>query len=879
MVAKGLSEPVEVYEVTGIGPLRTRLQRAAARGLTRFVGRPHEMEALRHAAELARTGRGQLVAAVGEPGAGKSRLFHEFKLVSQSEWMTLEALSLSHGKATAYLPLLELLRDYLRIVPTDDARTRREKLTGKVLLLDRNLEDSLPYLFALLGLSESDDQLAQMDPQVRRRRTHEAIKRILLRESLNQPLMVIIEDLHWLDVETQALLNLLVDSIANARILLLANYRPEYRHEWGSRTYYTQLRLDPLGRESAEQMLDYLLSEHQGLAALKRLIIERTEGNPFFMEETVQALLDEGALARNGDIKLTKPLGDLKIPVTVQAMLSARVDRLPPIEKELLQTLAVIGKELALERIKGVTGKGEQQLEPMLVNLQLGEFIYEQPSIAGLEYTFKHALTQEVAYNSLLAERRRIIHEQTARTIERLHASKLEDHWSELTHHYLRGTDAAKAVQYAQLAAEQAINRTAYGEAAGMIEASLKLLDHLAGEPARLSAELMLRSIENRIAFALYGPASQQRERAINRMCVLGESIGGKEQAAGLLTRCNLYFQHGEARQGIALVDRCLNLVEATRDPDLLADAHFMAGLLRISAGKIREAVYHYENAKRSDRTGRAAPSSASILSPNPLGIPNEILIPHLLAQPLQLLGHVGEAVKLAEQSLKRARESKRLHGLAFVLAVMADNFRCLRREPEIALAEAEEGIAISDENGFPFWLHRGRFARGWALSELGQVEKGIAEMERGVAGFRQIGQVPFLPFSMARLGYAYARTGAKEEGLTMLNEALENIERTGEQMPQAEILRLKGEILLMNDSSLATDAEQCFRKSLELAAQQEARWWELRTSVSLARLLRDTNRRNDARTILGEIYGGFIEGFDLPDLKDAKALLDQLSK
>src|SRR5262249_20140139 len=266
---KGVSEPVEIFEVTGLGPLRTRLQVAARRGLTKFVGREREIAALRHAADLARTGYGQLVAAMGEPGAGKSRLFHEFKLVSQSEWMVLEAFSLSHGKATAYLPLLELLHDYLRLAPTDDLRTRREKVTGRVLALDRSLEDTLPYLFALLGLSEGDDPLAQMDAQVRRRRTHDAIKRLLLRESLNQPLMVIFEDLHWIDGETQALLNLLVDAIANARVLLLVNYRPEYRHEWGSRTHYTQLRLDPLGAESAEEMLATLLGDAKELTPLK----------------------------------------------------------------------------------------------------------------------------------------------------------------------------------------------------------------------------------------------------------------------------------------------------------------------------------------------------------------------------------------------------------------------------------------------------------------------------------------------------------------------------------------------------------------------------------------------------------------------------------
>src|SRR5208282_3192565 len=250
---KGVSEPVEVYEVTGLGPLRTRLQRSAGRGLTKFVGRQREMDAMKHAAEQARAGHGQIVAAMAEAGVGKSRLLFEFKATSQSGWMVLEAFSVSHGKASAYLPVIDLLQSYFKIVGEDDQRARRAKVTGNVLTLDRSFEDTLPYLFALLGIVEGEnDPLAQMDAQIRKRRTLDAIKRILLRESLNQPLMVIFEDLHWIDEETQALLNLLADSIGTAKILVLVNYRPEYSHQWGSKTYYTQLRLDPLGKESAE---------------------------------------------------------------------------------------------------------------------------------------------------------------------------------------------------------------------------------------------------------------------------------------------------------------------------------------------------------------------------------------------------------------------------------------------------------------------------------------------------------------------------------------------------------------------------------------------------------------------------------------------------
>jgi class 3 adenylate cyclase len=433
---KGVAEPVDVYEVTGFGPLRTRLQRSGSRGYTKFVGRQREMEALKRAAEQARAGHGQIVAAMAEAGVGKSRLFYEFKVTSQSGWMVLEALSVSHGKASAYLPIIDLLHGYFKITGDDDPRTRREKVAGRITILDRALEDALPCLFALLGIVEGDDPLAQIDAQTRKRRTQEAIRRILLRESLNQPMILIFEDLHWIDEQTQEFLNLLADSLANAKILLLVNYRPEYSHRWNSKTYYTQLRLDPLSTESAEEMLSALLGGEAELVPLKRLIIERTEGTPFFMEETVQALLDDGSLVRNGVVKLARPLAELRIPPTVQAILASRIDRLPSDAKDLLQTLAVIGREFPLGLIKGVTRREQEELERMLDVLQLGEFIYEQPSFSESAYIFKHALTQEVAYGSMLTKRRKELHEATARQIEALFNSRLEDHYAALAHHY-----------------------------------------------------------------------------------------------------------------------------------------------------------------------------------------------------------------------------------------------------------------------------------------------------------------------------------------------------------------------------------------------------------------------------------------------------------
>ena len=491
---KGVSEQINVYEVTGLGPLRTRLQRAVGRGLTKFVGREREMEAMINAAKLTQAGHGQIVAAIAEAGTGKSRLFFEFKTKNRSGWMVLETFSVSHGKASAYLPVLDLLHSYFDIKSEDDARKRREKVNGRIVTLDPALEDTRPYLFALLGIVEGEDPLAQMNAQTKKRRTLDAIKRVLLRESLNQPLIVMFEDLHWIDEQTQVFLNLLADSIANAKILLLVNYRPQYSHQWNSKTYYTQLRLDPLGKESADEMLAALLGDGDQLAALKRLIIEKTEGNPFFMEETVQVLLDEGALVRNGVVKLTKPVAELKIPPTVQAILAARIDRLPADEKDLLQALAVMGKEFTLELVRAVSAKSDDELNRMLNDLQLSEFIYEQPAVGDVEYAFKHALTQEVAYNSVLLERRRPLHERIGAALEAAFAENLDDQLPELAHHYSRSGNADKAAEYLQRAGELAMRRSgSIDESIAYLGAAIDLLRALPETPAREQRETDLR--------------------------------------------------------------------------------------------------------------------------------------------------------------------------------------------------------------------------------------------------------------------------------------------------------------------------------------------------------------------------------------------------
>jgi predicted ATPase/class 3 adenylate cyclase len=871
---KGVSEPLAVYEVTGLGPLRTRLQRAAARGYTKFVGREREMDAMKHAAELAKTGHGQIVAAMADAGVGKSRLFFEFKATSQSGGLVLDALSLSHDKATAYVPLINLLHVYFRITPDDDARIRREKVAGKIAMLDRSLEqETLPHLFALLGIVEGEDPLAQMDPQVRRRRTQDAVKRILFRESLNQPLMVIFEDLHWIDEETQAFLNLFVEGMANAPVLLLVNYRPEYTHPWGSKTYYTQLRLDPLGKAGAEEMLSTLLGDGAELAPLKRIIIDKTDGNPLFMEEIFQALLEDGSLKRNGSLKLVRPVEQLRLPPTVQGILAARIDRLRPEEKELLQTLAVIGSEFPLSLVRQVAQLQPDQLDGLLSKLQTAEFIYEQPAEGDVEYRFKHALTRQVADESLLSQRRKLLHERTARAIEELYSERLEDHYGELARHYLLSNDAAKAIRYAYLAAEQARDRAAYTEADHLVDAGLHLLDKLPEGEGRLRAEIGLRDIESVLAFVLHGASSTKRERAIRRFCEIAERLGEQAQLLrGLASLSSLHFVRGEAALGLEVAKRCLELRELARDPELLADIYVTAAASSESCGKLREAVEHYEAAAQA---AHEAVRVKRPLSPT-WGLLQTSMITAQSCMTLQLLGRVDQAAKASEEALSRARSSQHLFTLAQAL-LQAGILPCFaKRETEKISAYAEEVGALAEEMGFAEW--RSTFQRGWALAELGDLEKGVAGMEMGVEEFKRRGGIPRLPIHLAWLANGYARLGQTDRALILLDQILADAERSGTVVDNAEILRIKGEVLLMRDRCAEDAAESCFRSAIEIAQGQEAKWWELRATTSLARLLRDTNRRDEARAMLAEIYNWFTEGFDTADLKDAKALLDELS-
>ncbi len=717
---KGVSEPVNVYEVTGLGPLRTRLQRSAGRGFTKFVGRAREMDAMRHAADQARAGHGQIVAAMAEAGVGKSRLLFEFKAVSQSGWMVLETFSVSHGKASAFLPVIDLLHAYFKIIGDDDLRARRVKVNGTVLTLDRALEDTLPYLFGLLGIVEGDDPLAQMDAQVRTRRSLDAIKRILIRESLNQPLMVIFEDLHWIDDETQAFLNLLADSIATTKTLLLVNYRPEYSHQWNNKTYYTQLRLDPLGEESAEEMLSALLGDGKDLAPLKRLIIERTEGNPFFMEETVLVLFDEGALKRNGAVKLTQPLNQLKIPPTVQAILASRIDRLAADHKDLLQTLAVIGMEFQLGLVRKVIGESAQELEPMLSELQLGEFIYEQPAAGDIAYTFKHALTHDVAYNSVLHERRKAMHERIGIAMEEQFAGRLDDHLGDLARHYSRSGNPAKAIEYLRLAAYQAAQRSSYPEAIAYVNSALELLAGLPDSEQRDRDELQLRAILGISLMAAKGFDSDEIERSFARGAVLARELNNTIFLLSMLNGLwGFHFTRGHVKPAVDFSREMMAVAEQLNDPGSIRDAHGAIGNSLVYTGDLLAARHHLEQATAASTGPHRSTHRQDSFGPDP-----RVLALTALGDVLFDLGYPDQALERAYEAMGIVDADSEPFSLAMAMVFVAQ-IHCARGEAVKGEEAARATLALCEERGYPFWQSVGKRILAWALMHAGAGERG----------------------------------------------------------------------------------------------------------------------------------------------------------
>ena len=869
---KGLKSPVEVFELTGATSTRTRFQAAVARGLTRFVGRDTELEALNRARSRADEGQGQIVVVVGEPGVGKSRLFYEFINSHRTEgWLTLESGSVSYGKATAYLPVIDLFKFYFGIETHDDVRRIREKVTGKLLTLDESLKPTLVPLLALLDVPVEDVTWGALDPPQRRRRTLEATRSLLLRESRVQPLILVFEDLHWIDSETQSFLDSLVESLPTARLLLLVNYRPEYRQTWGGKTYYTQCRIDTLPPESAEELLTTLLGDDASLGPLKRMLIARTEGNPFFLEESIRALVEVGALTgATGAYRVIKGVEPVQVPATVQGVLAARIDRLEVEDKQLLQTSAVIGKDLPYALLQAIADLPDEALRRGLANLQASEFLYETRLFPDLEYTFKHALTHDVAYGSLLQERRKALHQRIAEAIESIYAVRLAEQSERLAHHYTEAGLAEQAIGYWQQAGQRAIERSANTEAVSHLTKGLALLETLPDTFQRDQQERTLQITLGVPLLATKGPGSPEVERAYSRareLCRQVENAPELFPAIWGLWRCHV--ARAKIRAARELGDEILSLAQRQQDPALLLQAHHAQWATHFDLGEFGSALEHIEQGialyNRQEHHTQAFLFGGHDLCV--CGQGHAALV-------LWVLGYPDQALKRALDTLAFAEELSHPLSLAHALRYALKVHLC-RREALAVQERAETLLALSSEQNFAEYSGLGMFMQGWAQTQRGQNEAGVAGMRQGIAA-RSRGKAEESNL-LAALVETLGNTGAAEEGLRLLNQALAVAADGGMAYWEAELHRLIGEFLLSQSAGNRAEAEASYEQAIAVASRQQAKSLELRAATSLARLWQGQRKHAEARELLEPVYDWFTEGFDTPDLIEAKELLNAL--
>jgi tetratricopeptide (TPR) repeat protein len=802
---------VEVYELTGAGPVRSRLQAAAARGLTPFVGRRAEMTALREALTRACQGQGQIVAVVGEPGVGKSRLVHEFVHSHHTaDALVLESNSVSYGQATPYLPLIELLKNYFKIEARDSTRTIREKVTGKIVTLDPALQDAIPPVLDLLDALYEDHPFGSLDPLQHRQQTYQAIARLLAAEHRVQPVVVVFEDLHWNDSLTLGLLDELVARTQEARALLLVSYRPEFQDHWQGRTSYRRLRLDPLATENVAELLEALLGSDPALQPLKAFVLERAGGNPFFLEEIVQTLIDTGVLeGARGGRRLARPFSGIHVPPTVQAVLAARIDGLPAAEKRLLQEAAVIGLDVPFALLHAISGLSEDECRGLLGHLQTVGFLYETQLFPELQYAFKHSLTHDVAYTGLLHDRRRDIHARIVDAMEKLYADRLGEQVERLADHASRGQLREKALAYLRQAGEKAADREAYREAVVLFEQALDACAQLPESPQMLEQAIDLR-FEIRNVLQPLGDreriASYLRET--ERLAARLEDPRRMAWVQSYLTEH--FWMQGRYADAAAAGERAIAIAQQLSDLPLQVVTNLPLGLAYHTRGDYRRAMdyfgwnaTHLKGDHARERFGMFVLPSAFSLS--------------FIAWSLAELGDFAEGAAVGEEALRIAEAAEHPFSVGYAhlgLGVLFLRQGDLRR----ALRSFERALSAGAFAQSPVGFSYVAFHLGYARALAGRPDDGIALLEQTVTLAESKRFVARHALRLAYLGEAYLLAGRSGEAAATAARALALAREHDERANQAYALRVLGEVDVRRGK--AGDAEVQFRAALRLSEE-----------------------------------------------------------
>jgi class 3 adenylate cyclase/tetratricopeptide (TPR) repeat protein len=833
---RGLQAEVDVYAITGTGAARWPMEVAAARGLTGFVGREDEMARLASAMQSAAGGRGQVVGVVGEPGVGKSRLFHEFTRAERMPgWRIVKTGALSYGKSTSYRPVIDLLRAYFNIYDRAEPQEVRAKVIEQVLTLDKQLAAMVPALLSLFDVPVEDPQWQSLNPRQRREQTMDAVRTLLLRESQVQPLCVVFEDLHWIDSETQAFLDSLVLDLPAARVLLLVNYRQEYRHKWASKSYYTQLGVHPLPPENAEELLRLMLGDDGQLAPLKRQLIEQTGGNPFFLEESVRMTVEDGVLVgKQGDYRLAKTFTTFRVPATVEAVLAARIDRLAPGDKSLLQAASAIGENVPVVLLQAVAEMSAGELRDALDRLRSAEFLYDIPLLQEPYHVFKHALTCRVAYNSLLREQQRKLHARIVEALERLYPERLSEHVERLAHHACEAELWDRAAPYLRQAATKAFARSANREAVVWFDQALTAIEHLP-ESRELREQAIDLRFDLRNALQPLGEFGSIRERLYEAE-TLAATLHDQSRLGRVAAYLADYFRlTGDQGQAIEWGKRALSIAGAIGDLGLEVVARTWLGQIYFARAEYGQAMNLFRSNLRS-LVGELAGRRFGM--PQPPAIHSRTCLAWCLSE----LGEFSEAIALGEEAVAMVGTAD--HPLSRAVAYAGLGWACLRRgHADKAIAALERGLQAVRAGNSPLWFPRLASTLGSAYGLAGRLTEALALTEAAAARGAAMNLMGGHSLLLTYLAEAYLLAGRHEDARQNAARALDLARAHKEPGYEGWALRLLAEIALAEDPPAAGRAMEYGSKALTLA--QELGMRPLRAHCHLV-LGRAAAQRND---------------------------------
>jgi predicted ATPase len=866
---------MRVYHVLRESGATSRLDVAQPRGLTPLVGRESEVALLLERWQQAKSGQGQVILLTGDAGIGKSRLVQVLKEhVLNEPHVRWECRSAEYAQNTALFPLTDLFQRLLQFQAEDTSDEKVRKLEHVLSQYRLPLEETVPLFAPFLSLPLTEDHYPPLalSPQRQRQKTLETIVAILQENAERRPVLFIVEDLHWTDPSTLELLNLVLDQTPTASLLVLLTCRPYFHPSWHHRSYLTEMTINRLPHAQVEQIVTGMTDGKTFPAAVLQQIIAQTDGVPLFVEELTKAILESGQLtAVDGHYALTGSFSTFAIPATLQDSLMARLDRLVT-AKAVAQYAAVIGRQFPYELLQAVSQLDESTLQRELGRLVEAELVYQRGLPPQAYYFFKHALIRDAAYESLLKSTRQHYHQRIAQVLEAQFPETIEAQPELLAHHCMEAGLTEQSVTYWYRAGQRGSERSAHVEAIAHLRQGLALLQMCPETSERLQREVDMLIALGASLIATKGYAAPAVGQTYLRAYHLCHHLDNPQQLFPILRGLWHYYNvRAEYQRAHVLGEQLLALAQHTQDAAMLLAAHRALGTTLFWLGAVASAHTHFTQGITLYNTQQHY--SSVFLH----GEDSGVICRSYAAWTLWVLGYPDQGLARNDEAIALAQQSAHPFSLNGALSVAAA-CHALRREVHCTQECAEAAIRLAQEQGFPHWMAIGSILHGWTLAHQGQAKEGIEQINQGRMAWRATGAKIERSYFLALLAEAHGTIGQPEAGLTVLAEALTLTDITGTRWYDPELYRLKGELLLQRSLDHQAEAESCFYRALDIARNQQAKSFELRTATSLARLWQQQGKHQEAHDLLAPVYSWFTEGFDTADLQEAQALLDTLA-